>query len=218
MSGSIRRVKNHRCRRRGSSERSAIPRVSPQAPGDDFASGDWASSCHRRAVVPLPTRVTESARLVARATGCTRRPSRQRRRVEINAFTRVIVALPVQRLMLGELRLRHHRLQVRAGAATRDRMERGRRPRDGLTGALGDFRPRRLDHFPLPRNSVPGLGDALAEFGDFALSAGTGGPSGNDQALTRQKIGPRTGIARANVRTVVASIVTTVAFSLVAAS
>ena len=87
----------------------------------------------------------------------------QRREAEVDAFARVALALPVQRLVLTELLEQDHRQQARAGQPSRDRVERRRRLRDRLARPAGEALAHRLDHLPLPRDDLQRLGDVLAE-------------------------------------------------------
>lgn len=98
-------------------------------------------------------------------------PIRQRGDLEVDAFTRVSLALAVQREMVRELRIQDHRQQVRPGTATRDRMERRRRLSDGLTGTAGELLPHRLDHLPLARDDLQRLGDGLTQPGQGTATA-----------------------------------------------
>ena len=59
----------------------------------------------------------------------------QRGEAEIDAFAGIALALPVQRLMLGELLEQDHRQEVRAGKAARRHMEGCRRLGDLLAFA-----------------------------------------------------------------------------------
>ena len=51
-------------------------------------------------------------------------------------------------------------------------MEGGRRLRDRLAGAAGEFLAHRLDHLVAARHDLQRLGDALTEFGQLAATAG----------------------------------------------
>jgi hypothetical protein len=61
----------------------------------------------------------------------------QRRQAQVDAFARVALALPVQRLMLAELLEQDHRQKARSGKAARRDMERRRRLRDRFALAAG---------------------------------------------------------------------------------
>jgi len=66
-------------------------------------------------------------------------------------------------------------------------MERCRWLRDLLAFPAGEFLPHRLDYLPLARNAFQGLGDGLAQLGEFGRStAGARTRGRNDDALTRQ--------------------------------
>src|ERR1700712_698940 len=88
--------------------------------------------------------------------------------------------------MLAELRLQDRGQQFRAGTSARDRVERRRSLADRLTGPAAEPLAHGLDHLPLPRHHLQGLGDVLAKLGQRAAAARTNNRSGNDYALARQ--------------------------------
>ena len=52
--------------------------------------------------------------------------------------------------------------------------------------AAGELLANGLDHLPLPRHHLQGLGDGLAELGEPAAAARAGGRAGDHHALARQ--------------------------------
>ena len=72
----------------------------------------------------------------------------QRRQAEVDAFARISLALPVQRLMLAELLEQDHGQKVGPGKTTRRHMERRRRLRDRLAVPAGELLAHRLDDLP----------------------------------------------------------------------
>jgi hypothetical protein len=91
----------------------------------------------------------------------------QCREAEVDALAGIAFALPVQRLVLGELLEQDHRQQVRSGKAARRHMEGRRRLCDLLAFAAGEFLAHGLDHLPLARNHLQRLGDILAKLGQL---------------------------------------------------
>ena len=90
---------------------------------------------------------------------------------QLDPLARILLALPVQRLMVGVFLHQHHRQQARAGKAARDRVERRRRLRDRLAGPATELLPHMLGHEPLPGDDVERLGDILADLGELAPAA-----------------------------------------------
>ena len=84
-------------------------------------------------------------------------------KAQVDAFARVALALPVQRLMLAELLEQDHRQKARSGKAARRDMERRRRLRDRFALAAGKSFANRLDHLPLARDDLERLRHVLAE-------------------------------------------------------
>jgi hypothetical protein len=82
---------------------------------------------------------------------------------ELDPFARVLLALPVERLMIGVFVDQDHRQQARPGKAPRDHMERGGRLRDLLAMPAAELLPHMLGHEPLPRDDVERLGDVFAD-------------------------------------------------------
>jgi len=67
-----------------------------------------------------------------------------------------------------------------------DKLRRCRRLGDLLARPAGELLANGLDHLPLPRHHLQGLGDGLAELGELAAAARAGTRPGNDHALARQ--------------------------------
>jgi hypothetical protein len=61
-----------------------------------------------------------------------------------------------------------------------------RRLRDLLARPAAELLPHGLDHLPLPRHNLQGLGDVLAEFDKLAATARTARRRRHDDALARQ--------------------------------
>jgi hypothetical protein len=94
---------------------------------------------------------------------------------ELDPLARILLALPVERLVIGILRNQHHRQQARAGKAPRDRVEGCGRLGDLLAIAAGELLPHMLGHQPLPRNNIESLGDVFADLGELARAAARAG-------------------------------------------
>ena len=108
---------------------------------------------------------------------------------------RIALGLAIERLMLPELLEQDHRQQARAGPAARNHMERRRRLADFLAVAAGELFADMLDHLPLPRNDLQGLGDVLAQFAQACAAAAQAGHRCRlDHPLARQMLGE--GLAR----------------------
>ena len=108
------------------------------------------------------------------------------------------LALAVERLVIAELGVQDHRQQVRSCATPGDRMERRGRLGDRLAGTAGKLLTHRLDHLPLTRHALQGLGDRLAQLGQGPATAGACGRAGDDDTLARQvcRQRARTGLRR----------------------
>jgi len=116
----------------------------------------------------------------------------ERRQAQIDPFSRVALALPIQRLMLAELLEQDHRQQVRASEAARRHMERRRRLGDRLTLAAGEPLAHRLDHLPLPGHDLQRLGHVLAELRQLGrTAAGAALRRRNHHPLARQMLRKR---------------------------
>ena len=87
---------------------------------------------------------------------------------KLDPLARILLALPVERLVVGILLHQHHRQQARAGKPARHRVEGSRRLADRLARPAGELLPHMLGHEPLPRDDVERLGDILANLGELA--------------------------------------------------
>ena len=97
--------------------------------------------------------------------------------------------------MLAELFESDHRQEARPRPAARNDVERRRRLADLLAVPAGELLPHGLDHFPLARNRLQGLGHVLAELAQpRAAAAGAGCRRLDHHALARQMLGE--GVAR----------------------
>jgi hypothetical protein len=96
------------------------------------------------------------------------------------------VALAVERLVLAELGLEDHGEQVRPRPAAGDGMERCRWLCDGFAGAAREPLADGLDDLPPDRLGLQRLRDVLAQLGQLAVAAGTGGRARDDNPLARQ--------------------------------
>ena len=99
----------------------------------------------------------------------------QRRDRELDPLARIMLALPVERLMVGVFVNQHHRQQARPGKAPGNGMERRRRLRDLLAGAAAELLPHVLGHEPLPRHDIERLGDVLADLRKLRAAAARAG-------------------------------------------
>jgi len=79
-----------------------------------------------------------------------------------------VLALPVERLMVGILLHQHHRQEAWPGKTSRDRMEGRRRLADPLASPAGELLAHMLGHEPLPRHHIERLGDILADLRELA--------------------------------------------------
>ena len=98
---------------------------------------------------------------------------------QLDPLARIVLALPIERLMVGVFLDQHHRQQARTRKAARDRMERRRRLRDRLARPAAELLAHMLGHEPLPRHDIERLGDILAdlrELGAAAARAATSAP------------------------------------------
>jgi len=172
----VTRVEEHRRRWRRPAERLIVTHIRPQATGTGLVLGQ-----HRhRGVVTVDAlgrqhmgADQDHQRRQRRGAGAD--PIGQRRDAEVDAFAREPLALPVQRLMFAELAVHDRCQQVWTGAATRDRMKRRRRLGDRLARPARELLAYRLDHLIATRDALQGLGDRLAELGELAAAARTGG-------------------------------------------
>ena len=158
------RVAEQRRRRIRSAERPVVAHIDPGPPGGALAPGQ-----HRhRGVVAMQTIRRHDMGRDQIVQGLQRHRARadlvgQGRQAQIDAFARVAVALPIQRLMLAVLLEQDRRQQVGARPAPRRRMKRRRRLRDLLASPAGEFLAHRLDHLPPARDGLQRLGHVLAD-------------------------------------------------------
>ena len=108
----------------------------------------------------------------------------------LDPFARIVLALAVERLMVGILLDEDHRQQARPGKTSGDHVEGCRRLGDLLAGTATELLAHVLGHEPLPRNHVEGLGDVFADLGELAAAtARTRGRCRVNDASARQMIG-----------------------------
>jgi hypothetical protein len=106
---------------------------------------------------------------------------------ELNPLARMVLALPIERLMVGVLLDQHHCQQARAGKAAGDRVEGRGRLRDRLARPAAELLPHMLGHEPLPRDDIERLSDILADLRELgAAAARTRGRRGVNDAPARQ--------------------------------
>ncbi|SEF12761.1 hypothetical protein SAMN05444161_8822 [Rhizobiales bacterium GAS191] len=96
---------------------------------------------------------------------------RERRDRELDPLARIVLALAVERLVVGVFFHQHHGQEARTGKAARDRMERRRRLRDLLAGPARELLPDMLRDEPLPRNDIERLGDILSDLRQLRAAA-----------------------------------------------
>ena len=119
----------------------------------------------------------------------------QGRGAEIDALSRVAIALTVQRLMRPILLEEDRRQQVGAGPAARRRMEGRRRLRDPLAIAARELLADRLDHLPAARDHLERLGHVLADLRQpLRATARAGHRTRHHHPLARKMLGE--GLAR----------------------
>lgn len=131
--GSIRRVEEHGGRRRLAGEGTVVADIGP-----DPAGARLSLRQHRHGgVVAVDALGSEDVR----PDQLVERPQRRRagadmighrRDRQLDPLARILLALPVERLVVGVLLDQHHRQQARTGKAAGNRMERRRRLADRL--------------------------------------------------------------------------------------
>ena len=186
-SAAVAGVKEHRRWRVWTSERPVIPDISPQSPNDGFVLGQDRHG----GVVAMQALGGEHVtaeqfgeRSQVRRAGAD--PVGQGRYAELNAFAGKRFALPVERLVLAKLGVKDHRQQAGPSPAAGDDVKRCRRLSDLLTGPAGELLAHGLDHLPLPRHDLEGLGNVLAEFNKPAAAARTARRRRHHDALAWQ--------------------------------
>ncbi len=109
---------------------------------------------------------------------------------QLDPFARQLLALPVERLVIGVFVDKDHRQQARPGEAPGDRMEGRRRLSDLLAGAAAELLPHMFGDEHLTRHHVQRLGDILADLREFgAAAARAAGRRGMHDAPARQVSG-----------------------------
>ena len=90
----------------------------------------------------------------------------QRREAQVQTFPGITLGLTVQGLMLAIFFEDDHRQEAGPGPSPRNGVERRRGLADLLTCATGELLTDGLDHLPLARNDLQGLGDVFAHLHD----------------------------------------------------
>ena len=112
------------------------------------------------------------------------------RQRQLDPLARILLALAIERLMVGVLRDQHHRQQARSSEAARDRMEGRRRLGDRLARPAAELLAHKFGHQPLPRHHIERLGDVFADLRQLAAAAArTAGRRRVDDAPARQVLG-----------------------------
>jgi hypothetical protein len=113
-------------------------------------------------------------------------PVRERRYVEVDAFTLVDVALTIERQVQAVLGKQDMGQQLGPCTPARNRMRGGRRLGDRFAGPADELLAHVLDHLPLARNELQRLGHVLANLAQSAVAAAwAGGRHRIDNALPR---------------------------------
>lgn len=119
-------------------------------------------------------------------------PVRERRYVEIDAFTLVDVALTMKRQVQAVLGEQDMGQQLGPCTPARNRMRGSRRLGDRFAGPADELLAHVLDHLPLARNELQRLGHVLANLAQSAVAAAwAGGRHWIDNALPRQMLRQR---------------------------
>jgi hypothetical protein len=114
-------------------------------------------------------------------------PFGQCRHVDLDAFSRIGGALPVERQMQQELRRQNHGEQARPGQTVRNRTRRRQRLGDRLAIPAGELLAHMLDDFPPARIALQRLRHFLAELAQpDAAALGAGAWRRLDDALNGQ--------------------------------
>jgi hypothetical protein len=114
----------------------------------------------------------------------------------LDALARILLALAIERLMIGVFFDQDHRQQARPGKSSRDHMEGRRRLRDFLARPAAELLAHVLGDEPLSRDHIERLGDVFADLRELGTAAaGARRRCRMDNPPTRQVIGkvpPRT--------------------------
>ena len=106
---------------------------------------------------------------------------------QLDALACKLLALPVERLVIGIFVDQDHSQQARPSEAACDCVKRRRWLRDRLAGPAAELLSHMLGHEPLPRDHVERLGDVLANLAKLAAAtAWTRGRRGVNDAPARQ--------------------------------
>lgn len=90
---------------------------------------------------------------------------------DLHSFAGILLALPVQRLVVGILLHQDHRQQARPGITPRDRMERCRWLGDRLASPAAELLSNVLGHEPLPGDHIQCPGNVLADLRQLGTAA-----------------------------------------------
>jgi hypothetical protein len=169
--GAIGRVEVHRRRRIGAAKRLVVTHIDPKPAGPGLHLGEhWNSG-----VVAMDASASEHVRLDQLVERHQHRRAgtdmiRHGRERKLDPLAVILLALPIERLMIGVLRNQNHCQQARPGIAARDRMERRRRLRDRLARPAGELLAHVLGHEPSPWHHIERLGDVLADLRELATA------------------------------------------------
>jgi hypothetical protein len=119
-------------------------------------------------------------------------PVRERRYVEVDAFTLVDIALAMERQVQAVLGEQDMGEQLRPCTPPRNRVRGSRWLGDRFAGPADELLTHMLDHLPLARNELQRLGHVLAELTQSVVAtAGAGGRHRIDNAFPRQMLRQR---------------------------
>src|SRR5690349_1232590 len=210
-------------RRRHPTEWSIIANIRPQSAGDRLAFGQhW--HCRVIAMDALSGQHVILDQRHQRAECCRAGadPVGQRGDIEINPLAGIHLALAIERLVIAEFGIEDHRQQVRARAATGNRMEWCRWLADCLAGTAHEFLAHGLDHLPQTRDAFQALGNVSPNLANAPPQQGHAvGPGMTIRSRGKcAGRGPRTGLRRVKLLTTLPawSALTSVAATFSAAS
>lgn len=164
LTTAVRRVDEHSRRRIWPGKRAVVAHIGPEPAGPGLALGQ-----HRhRGVVAVDALGREDVapdRIYQRHQGCGggAHPVRERRHVEVDAFTLIDVALTIERQVQAVLGEQDMGQQLGPRTPARNRMRGGRRLGDRFAGPADELLAHMLDHLPLARNELQRLGHVLAD-------------------------------------------------------